>query len=89
MGWGHHAWGLGGFGGLGGWELLIGGLMMLLFWGGLLAGLFFVVRAAVGGRRNDRLREPGGTALRILSERYAKGEISADEYSEMKQALQA
>lgn len=86
MGWGHHVWGFGGFGG---WEMLFGVLMMLLFWGGLFAVLFFVVRAAVGGRRERHEPETGRKALGILAQRYAKGEISADEYREMKDVLEA
>lgn len=87
MGWGHHLWGLGRFGGLGGWEVLIGILMMVLFWGGLFAVLYFVVRAAVGGRRDQRENSPNQEALRILSERYAKGEITSEEFREMKETL--
>lgn len=83
MGWWHHGWGLGG------WEsMLIGGLIMLLFWGGLLTLLFFVVRAAV---RSSNGRPGAGNssdaAIRILDQRYAKGEIDAEEYRRMKDEL--
>lgn len=84
MGWGHHGWIMGG---LGGWDVLIGLVVMALFWGGLIALLFFVVRAAVGGGRGSRDGDPKKDALSILAQRYAKGEISTDEYQEMKATL--
>lgn len=82
MGWWHHGWGIGG------WEsILIGGVMMLLFWGGLFALVFFGIRAATGtGRRQEA--EPTDQALSILAERFAKGEITSEEYQEMRRVLQ-
>jgi putative membrane protein len=79
-----HGWGWGGW--------LIGGLMMLLFWGGLIALAFFALRALmrsgqVQGEARPRLRGEG-TALEILQKRYARGDISREEYLEMKQDLE-
>lgn len=88
MGWWHHGWGLG----LGGWEsLLVGGLMMLLFWGGLLLLGFFLVRAAVGAGRSGSLARSAGedSALNTLRRRYAQGEMDAEEFEERKRTLQA
>lgn len=62
---------------------LLGGLLMLLFWGGL------IIAAVVGVRWLwDRGRPPGrselkGSALEILKQRYARGEIGREEF-EMK-----
>ncbi|MGA9533674.1 MAG: SHOCT domain-containing protein [Anaerolineales bacterium] len=85
MGWWHHGWILG-LGGGEWWMVLVMGLLMLLFWGGVLALLFWVVRAAAGQRGPHQ--GPGEGALDILARRYAMGEISAEEYQEMKAALQ-
>ncbi len=83
MGWWHHGWGIGG------WEgILVGGLMMLLFWGGLFALLFFAIRLATGNRQGGSKEAPGDRALQILAERYAKGEIDSDTYREMKAELE-
>lgn len=85
MGWWHHGLGFGG------WEsILIGGLMMLLFWGGLIALMFFVIRAAVGGRNGASGKASSeNEALSILDRRYAQGEIDADTYHQMKNELKA
>ncbi len=65
-----------GFGWVG---LIFGGLMMLLFWGGLIALVVLAVRAfSTSGVR---------TALEIAKMRYARGEIGKTEYEEMRQDL--
>jgi putative membrane protein len=89
MGWWHHGWLLG-LGGGEWWMVLVMGLLMLLFWGGLIALLFFAIRAAVGrGSYQPPNVAVGSEALDVLARRYASGEISADEYKEMKEVLQA
>jgi putative membrane protein len=68
-GWGMHpmswmwgAWGLG---------MLV---MMVVFWGLVIAGIVLAIRWLAGqGARPDR-------ALDILRERYARGEINKDEF---------
>jgi putative membrane protein len=71
-GWGWHHAGAGG-----GWWWLIGPLW-LLFWLAVIGvGTWLVVRAVKRRQPgpNDRARE-------ILAERYARGELSAEEYRE-------
>ena len=78
------------------WEWIIFmGLMMILFWGGLIALVVWLFRSYVGvnpNRTSDRTdgdsqyRSPGN-ALEILKERYARGEISKAEYEEMSDVL--
>jgi putative membrane protein len=73
--------------GWGGW--LVGMLVMLLFWGGVIALVFFTVRAFTS--RNPQAAGPadrGDTALEILNKRYARGEMSQSEYQEMRQQLE-
>lgn len=80
-GFGHMAWGGGGFG-------MFGGLMMLIFWGGvILALIVMAVRWFTSGR------PPGGTqstdATDILKSRFASGgEIDEDEFRKRKAALE-
>ena len=72
--------------GMGLWGLLI----MLLFWGGLIALAIFLVKALFPGipqppfpsQENDR------SARAILDKRYARGELSAEQYERMKQDLE-
>lgn len=85
-----HGWNMGLGWGWGGW--LLGGLMMLLFWGGVIALAFFAVRAFV---RSDQGRVGAGsesrraeTALEILQKRYARGEISRQEYQDIRHDLE-
>lgn len=73
-----------------GWsEMLFGAFMMLLFWGGLIVLVWFIARVAArsGWRRPDG--EVSGTALDILKERYARGEISKAEYEEMRRDIES
>ena len=63
---------------------LFGGLMMLLFWG-LVIGLVVLAFRGFSGRSDTR---PGNSALDILKERYARGEIEEDEYERRKERLE-
>ncbi len=69
-------------------HMLFGGLMMIAFWGGIIVLIVFVMRGLRGGGsgRDDR---PTGrqSALDILQERYARGEIDHDEFERRKQLL--
>ena len=91
MGGGMMGLGMGGGGiglgaGLGGG--ILGGLLMLLFWGGL------IVAAVVGARWLwDRGRPVTGggreaSSLEILKQRYARGEIGREEFEMKRRDLQ-
>lgn len=77
-GWHHHGWG-------GGWMWLWGSLMML----GWVAVIAAVIAAIVllARRAPSKPDEHISRARQILSERYARGELSSDEYHERLQAL--
>jgi putative membrane protein len=57
-------------------------LFFPLFWIALLVGAWFLFR-----RRDDRAR--GHSAAEILGERYARGEITAEEYRERREVLRS
>ena len=61
--------------GPGGWWPIFPLLWFALFWGAL---FFFGFRF----RRNWVRREPGASAEAVLAERYARGDISVQEYRE-------
>jgi len=68
-----------------GW-MLFGGLMMLLFWGGLLALAVVIIRSFAGvalgfGQGGNK------PSLQILEERYAMGEISQEEFETIRAEL--
>ncbi|WP_299441138.1 SHOCT domain-containing protein [uncultured Phycicoccus sp.] len=57
-----------------GWGMLIAALALLVLWGGVIAA----VVAAFGTRPRAT---PGPTALQVLDERLARGDIGVEEYS--------
>jgi putative membrane protein len=66
-----------------GWWMVLGGIWMVLFWGGLIAlivwGISKLTRGSVpGGRQNP---------LDIARERYARGEITREELEQIKKEL--
>jgi putative membrane protein len=61
-----------------GW-MIFGGLMMLLFWGGLIALAVVIIRSFARGNSSSGQRSDK-PSLQILEERYAKGEISQEEF---------
>lgn len=75
FGWGWGWWGM--------------GLMMVLFWGGLVVLAVLLVRALFPGGRQlpsgPSAHEP--TAREILDQRYARGEITREQFELMKQDL--
>lgn len=75
-GWhGHMGWG-------GGWWMLIWGTLMMA---GLMVLVVWLVRTSATGSGVDRgsgREDPLASARRILAERYARGELSTEEYRE-------
>ena len=73
--------------------MIFGSLMMILFWGGLIALAVVAVRAFMGSGSQRTAGPPypdapkQNRALDILKERYARGEIGKAEYEEMREDL--
>jgi putative membrane protein len=90
----------GGWNGGGTWTL-VSGLFMLVFLVVLVVGVVLVVRALLGNQPRGSGSWQGGlppsvsrvsgapTALEILEQRYAKGEIERQEFLERKSDLQS
>ena len=82
MGWGNQGYGMGGF----------GGIVMILFWGLIIVGVVLVIRYFMAGqtlgRKNSSPYEIHSEPLQILRQRYAKGEIDAEEFEERKKILE-
>jgi putative membrane protein len=64
-------------------------VLAILFWGGLLALILLGIRWLLRQSANDRrdLPPPDDSALEILRQRYARGEIDATEYEERRRTL--
>lgn len=75
-----------------GWWMLWGGLMMLLFWGAIIALIVWAIQTVT--RRDSSQTYPshtgpsGQTPLGIAKERYARGEISREEFQRIKGDLE-
>lgn len=64
--------------GMGGW------LLMAFMWGAALVGAFFLWRS-MGSSRNDSVQTP----LDILKARYARGEISREEFERVRKDIES
>jgi len=73
----------------GGWGWIGGGLMMLVFWAGLVVLIVFLVRGAASHDRPEGQARPNGREARdILAERFARGEISKEEFEQRRRVLE-
>ncbi len=68
---------------LGGWWMLFGGIWMVVFWGGLVALIVWGITRLT--KRDGSIIKP--TPLEIAKERYAKGEISKEQFEQIKKDL--
>lgn len=57
------------------WFGVVGAVLWLLFWAAVITGAILVWRRYARSRP-----KPGDTAVAVLGERYARGEITDDEY---------
>ncbi len=70
-----------------GWGGLGMGLGMLVFWVLVIAAIVAMAKAFSGPRDPERRRKEK-SALDILNERYARGEIGREEYEQKKRDLE-
>ncbi len=73
MNWGNYGWGMG-----------FGWIFMVLFWALVILGIVYIVQAV-----SRRAGQPGTeeTSLDILKKRYARGELTKEEFERMKDDL--
>jgi len=62
-----------------------GGLMMLIFWIFFIALIVWIVREV--GSRHSHTTHASSAALDILKERYARGEITKEEFESKKKDI--
>jgi putative membrane protein len=65
-----------------GWWMVFGGILMVLFWGGIIALIIWGISRLT--RRSSTARP---TPLEIAKERYARGEITKEQFEEIKKNL--
>ena len=66
-----------------GWWMGFGGLWVLIFWGGLIALIVWVVKKLTERGDTTPKRDP----LDVAKERYAKGEITREAFEQIKKDL--
>jgi len=66
-----------------GWWMVFGGIWGIIFWGGLIALIIWGVNRLT--RRNDSSRKQ--SPLDSAKERYARGEITREEFEMIKKDL--
>jgi len=69
-----------------GWFPGFGWIFMLLFWGLVILGIMAIAKWLATGGTGGNAAKPR-TALDILEERYARGEIDREEFEQMKRDL--
>ena len=71
-----------------GW-MLFGGLMMLFFWGGLIALAVVIIRAfsGPGSQTSGEAGPRQDSALEILNARYARGEITKKQFDAIRRDI--
>ena len=72
------------------WDWLVGVVVMVAFWAVIVWALWIVARGLLGPRESDRHEADRGpaSAMRILDERLARGEIGLEEYQSLRRVLQ-
>ena len=69
-----------------GWGMGSGWVFMIFFWVLVVLGIVYFIRIVMIGAKKEN---SGDTALDILNKRYAKGEITKEEFEKIKNDLNA
>ena len=72
-----------------GWGMGFGMISMVLFWVIVILGIVVLVRWIGTGPSGGAGQTPAKTALDILKERYARGEVGREEFEQKKRDLEA
>lgn len=68
-----------------GWGWMVGGwIMMVVFWGLVIVGIAALIRG-LGDRGVSKQASHPDTPIEILRRRYAAGELTKEQFEEMKQ----
>lgn len=71
-----------------GWWMLFAGFAGLLFWGSIIALAVWAIRRVTDDRPGDGWYRHHKSPMEFLKERYARGEISKEEYDRIKRDLE-
>jgi len=68
---------------IGGWWMWFGGIGMFIFWGGVIALVVWLIVRLTG---RDKVTN-NNTAIDLARKRYAEGEITREEFEQIKKDL--
>jgi putative membrane protein len=68
-----------------GWWMAFGWIWMIVFWGLIIWGVYTLVSKLSGSRGEST--PPRETAMDILQRRYASGELTREQFDEMREHL--
>lgn len=74
-------------GGYGGWGMGFGWIFMILFWGLVILGIAALAKWLMASSAGGAV-PPGKSALELLKERYARGEIGKEEFEQKRRDLE-
>ena len=70
-----------------GWWMVFGGVWMLVFWVAIIALVVWGIKSLVGHGESNGGTPERRDPLEIAKERYAKGQISREEFEQIKKDL--
>ena len=70
-----------------GWWMLFGIILAVIFWAAIIGLAVWGIRRLTQPRDSDREARGKATPLDIAKERYAKGEITREEFEQIKKDL--
>jgi putative membrane protein len=69
------------------WGMMGGGLLMIIFWGGIIGLIIWAIVRATQPQQPPGPQSSPQTPLEIAKRRYASGEISREEFEQLKRDL--
>ena len=70
-----------------GWWMVFGGIVTILFWAGVLALVVWAIAKLVGHQGSRSAAGDKSKPLDIARERYARGEITKEQFEQIKKDL--
>ena len=70
-----------------GWWIVFGGIATLLFWGAVIWLVVWGITRLTGNKRSSGGAGEGRSPLDIAKERYARGEITREQFEQIKKDL--
>jgi putative membrane protein len=70
-----------------GWWMIFGGIWMVVFWGAIIALIIWGIKKLTERSNSGEDAAGKSSPLDVVKERYARGEISKEEFERMKKDL--